>query len=157
MLWATKVTLPFSERADELGSNKKERLFFTGKGSPRGKKRAGLTRPSETTLKERAHWVGQQKHFPSPPRNVYFSHTGESGKLKPVFVKDSKNYDMVSIRGKSKPRGEKGSLGVFLGHPVRSLASLSTTEEPSPIHSESGNSTAQLPNSLKKWRENLLF
>ncbi len=58
MLWATKVTLPFSERADELGSNKKERLFFTGKGSPRGKKRAGLTRPSETTLKERAHWVG---------------------------------------------------------------------------------------------------
>ena len=37
MLWATKVTLPFSES---------------------GKERVGLTRPSETTLKERAHWVG---------------------------------------------------------------------------------------------------
>ena len=93
MLWATKVTPPFSEKANGLCSNKKERLFFTGKRSPS----VSRNWPSRTTLEERAHWVGQPKHFLPPPRNVYFSHTGVGGKLKPFFTIDLTNFDLGSI------------------------------------------------------------
>ena len=54
----------------------------------------------------------------------------------------------VDSSTEQKPRGFRLPLGAVLDTLSRdggSLASLWTTEGPNPIHSESGNSTAQLP------------
>ena len=65
----------------------------------------------------------------------------------------------VDSSTEQKPRGFRLPLGAVLDTLSRdcgSLASLWATEEPNPIHSESANSTAQLPNSEKK-RFSFLF
>ena len=115
--------------------------------------------------------MGQPKHFLPPPRNVYFSHTGVGGKLKPFFTIDLKNFDLGSIclhkpflkaasiiwpasnQGCAPQRSRAYSSGGAwdtLSRDCRGLAPVWATEEPNPIPNESGNTTAQLPNSQKK-------
>ena len=115
--------------------------------------------------------MGQPKHFLPPPRNVYFSHTGVGGKLKPFFTIDLKNFDLGSIclhkpflkaasiiwpasnQGCAPQRSRAYSSGGAwdtLSRDCRGLAPVGATEEPNPIPNESGNTTAQLPNSQKE-------